>query len=276
MKNDKVVVNDEVYLIVNILDKSERKISKIKECLSTFKNNSNGNIKGIIIISNSNRALVKAEFLNKDGSNGILSANGMICISKYLLERKYINSTCFEIETLLGNRVISFNEIDGKIEKFDVNLGRGNLNPKKIPMLCEKGVFIDEPIFIDNKLYNFIAVSMGNPHLISFVSDIDKVDIESLGPMLECHYLFPEHTNVEFAQIIDKENIKVKLWERGCGISKSCGTASAAVVYAGIVSGRLQLESEYIVHTDDETQEVYLDENLNLHLVNPYHKVYKK
>lgn len=276
MRNDKVIVNGEVYVVVNILDKSERKISKIKDCLVTFKNNLKKNIKGIIIISNSTKALVRAEFLNKDGSNGILSANGLICIAKYLMERKYINSTCFEVETLLGNRVISFNEVNGNIENFDVNLGKGDLNPKKIPMLCEKDVFIDEPIFLDNSLYNFTAISIGNPHLVSFVSDIDKINIESLGPMLECYYLFPEHTNVEFAQIVDKENIKVKLWERGCGISKSCGTASTAVVYAGIVSGRLKPESEYIVHTDDETQGVYLDENLNLHLVNPYHKVYKK
>lgn len=276
MKTIEMVVNNEIYVIVNVLDKSNKKISKVKEYINLLSKQLDENIKGFIVLSNSDTALVKVEIINRDGSYGYLSANGILCAAKYLHEKKYTGSTSFDIETSHGNRNVSFDLKNNEIKNLNINLGNGSTNPKKIPMFCEKNIFINEEILVDNKKYCVTAVSVGNSHLVSFVDNIKNIDIQELGPKMECYYLFPERVNVEFAEILNEKNIRAKIWERGCGKAKSCGTASAAIVYAGIVSGKLALEDEYIIHTDSEIQRVSIDSDKNLHIVNFYHKVYKK
>lgn len=276
MKTIEMVVNNEIYVIVNVLDKSNKKISKVKEYINLLSKQLDENIKGFIVLSNSDTALVKVEIINRDGSYGYLSANGILCAAKYLHEKKYTGSTSFDIETSHGNRNVSFDLKNNEIKNLNINLGNGSTNPKKIPMFCEKNIFINEEILVDNKKYCVTAVSVGNSHLVSFVDNIKNIDIQELGPKMECYYLFPERVNVEFAEILNEKNIRAKIWERGCGKAKSCGTASAAIVYAGIVSGKLSLEDEYIIHTDSEIQRVSIDSDKNLHIVNSYYKVYKK
>lgn len=276
MKTIEMVVNNEIYVIVNVLDRSNKKISKVKEYINLLSKQLDENIKGFIVLSNSDTALVKVEIINRDGSYGYLSANGILCAAKYLHEKKYTGSTSFDIETSHGNRNVSFDLKNNEIKNLNINLGNGSTNPKKIPMFCEKNIFINEEILVDNKKYCVTAVSVGNSHLVSFVDNIKNIDIQELGPKMECYYLFPERVNVEFAEILNEKNIRAKIWERGCGKAKSCGTASAAIVYAGIVSGKLALEDEYIIHTDSEIQRVSIDSDKNLHIVNSYHKVYKK
>ena len=276
MKTIEMVVNNEIYVIVNVLDKSNKKISKVKEYINLLSKQLDENIKGFIVLSNSDTALVKVEIINRDGSYGYLSANGILCAAKYLYEKKYTGSTSFDIETSHGNRNVSFDLKNNEIKNLNINLGNGSTNPKKIPMFCEKNIFINEEILVDNKKYCVTAVSVGNSHLVSFVDNIKNIDIQELGPKMECYYLFPERVNVEFAEILNEKNIRAKIWERGRGKAKSCGTASAAIVYAGIVSGKLALEDEYIIHTDAEIQRVSIDSDKNLHIVNSYHKVYKK
>lgn len=276
MKTVEMVVNNETYIIVNVLDKSKKKISKVKEYIKLLSKQLDENIKGFIILSNSDTALVKIEIINRDGSLGYLSANGILCAAKYLHEKKYTGSTSFDIETSHGNRNVSFDLKNNEIKNLNINLGNGSTNPKKIPMFCEKNIFINEEILVDNKKYCVTAVSVGNSHLVSFVDNIKNIDIQKLGPKMECYYLFPERVNVELAEILNEKNIRAKIWERGRGKAKSCGTASAAIVYAGIVSGKLALEDEYIIHTDAEIQRVSIDSDKNLHIVNSYHKVYKK
>lgn len=276
MKTIEMVVNNEIYVIVNVLDRSNKKISKVKEYINLLSKQLDENIKGFIVLSNSDTALVKVEIINRDGSYGYLSANGILCAAKYLHEKKYTGSTSFDIETSHGNRNVSFDLKNNEIKNLNINLGNGSTNPKKIPMFCEKNIFINEEILVDNKKYCVTAVSVGNSHLVSFVDNIKNIDIQELGPKMECYYLFPERVNVEFVEILNEKNIRAKIWERGCGKAKSCGTASAAIVYAGIVSGKLALEDEYIIHTDAEIQRVSIDSDKNLHIVNSYHKVYKK
>ncbi len=276
MKTIEMVVNNEIYVIVNVLDRSNKKISKVKEYINLLSKQLDENIKGFIVLSNSDTALVKVEIINRDGSYGYLSANGILCAAKYLHEKKYTGSTSFDIETSHGNRNVSFDLKNNEIKNLNINLGNGSTNPKKIPMFCEKNIFINEEILVDNKKYCVTAVSVGNSHLVSFVDNIKNIDIQELGPKMECYYLFPERVNVEFAEILNEKNIRAKIWERGCGKAKSCGTASAAIVYAGIVSGKLALEDEYIIHTDSEIQRVSIDSDKNLHIVNSYYKVYKK
>lgn len=276
MKTIEMVVNNEIYVIVNVLDKSNKKISKVKGYINLLSKQLDENIKGFIVLSNSDTALVKVEIINRDGSYGYLSANGILCAAKYLHEKKYTGSTSFDIETSHGNRNVSFDLKNNEIKNLNINLGNGSTNPKKIPMFCEKNIFINEEILVDNKKYCVTAVSVGNSHLVSFVDNIKNIDIQELGPKMECYYLFPERVNVEFAEILNEKNIRAKIWERGCGKAKSCGTASAAIVYAGIVSGKLALEDEYIIHTDSEIQRVSIDSDKNLHIVNSYYKVYKK
>ena len=276
MKTIEIVFDNEIYIIVNVLDKSNKKVSKVKEYIKLLSKQLEENIKGFIVLSNSDTALVKVEIINRDGSLGYLSANGILCAAKYLHEKKYTGSTSFDIETSHGNRNVSFDLKNNEIKNLNINLGNGSTNPKKIPMFCEKNIFINEEILVDNKKYCVTAVSVGNSHLVSFVDNIKHIDIQELGPKMECYYLFPERVNVEFAEILNEKNIRAKIWERGRGKAKSCGTASAAIVYAGIVSGKLALEDEYIIHTDAEIQRVSIDSDKNLHIVNSYHKVYKK
>lgn len=185
---------------------------------------------GIVIIEKSDIADLKMRIFNKDGSEAEMCGNGIRCFAKYVYEKKIINKKEFNIETLAGVKTIKLEIEGGTVLKIEVDMGLPLLDIDKIPVTYLENNY-EGFLYVDGiKVY---PISMGNPHSVCFVDDVDKIDIEKYGKLIEDYKYFPNKTNVEFVQIVDNFNIKLRVWERGVGETLACGTGAAA---AGAIS----------------------------------------
>lgn len=192
---------------------------------------------GLILICDSKIADLKMRMFNSDGSEAQMCGNGIRCVAKLVYELGLIHNKHVLIETLAGIKKLSLNLVHGKVRTVTVDMGEPILNPKQIPIKLEKEIKVEEkkvivPIEVENKTWEFICVSMGNPHAITIVESVSKIPIERIGPIIENNSIFPEKTNVEFVQIVDEKNIKMRVWERGAGETLACGTGACASVVA--------------------------------------------
>ena len=154
-------------------------------------------------------------------------------MAKYVYDKGLTDKTTFTIETLSGIKTIDVTLKDGKVAEASVDMGKPVLKCTDIPMISDHFVFVDQGLVIaEDVVYNGTAVSMGNPHFVTFVDDVDSLDLEKLGPLFEHHKLFPEGVNTEFVQVIDKNTVKFRVWERGSGETWACGTGACAVAVA--------------------------------------------
>lgn len=187
---------------------------------------------GLILICKSNIADFKMRMFNSDGSEAEMCGNGIRCVGKFVYDKALTNKNIVTIETLAGVKILNLNIINGKVKTVKVDMGEPILESKKIPVLSEKKTAKDIIIQVEDKAFNFTCVSMGNPHAITFIKDIEKFDIKKYGSKIEENKLFPNKTNVEFAEIIDRNNIKMRVWERGAGETLACGTGACATAVA--------------------------------------------
>lgn len=180
---------------------------------------------GLITVEKSSISDFKMRIFNKDGSEAEMCGNGIRCLAKYVYEKKLINKNEFTIETLAGIKTIKL-EVEGEsVIKIEVDMGIPIFDIDKVPVTYLENNY-DGYMYIDGiKVY---PLSIGNPHAVCFVDDLDKIDIEKYGKLIEDYKYFPNKTNVEFVQIVDKLNIKVRIWERGVGETLSCGTGACA------------------------------------------------
>ena len=192
---------------------------------------------GVVLICPSEVADAKMRMFNLDGSEGKMCGNATRCIGKYLYDNKIVNSKTITLETLSGIKEIKIFDRDGEAQAAMVNMGKAILNPKEIPVKSDKDIVVNEPAVIGGKEYNITCVSMGNPHCIVYVDDVDRIDIEKIGPLFEFDPLFPERVNTEFVTVIDKNTIKMRVWERGSGETLACGTGACAAAVASVLNG---------------------------------------
>lgn len=171
---------------------------------------------GIILVLESEIADFKMRIFNQDGTEAEMCGNGIRCFAKYVYEEKLINLEEFSIETLAGIKNVKLKVEGDTVISVKVNMGEPDIDNLK---------YIIE---IYGKQYEINPISMGNPHAVCFVKDVENCEIEKIGPILENYKYFPNKTNVEFVEIVDKENIKVRVWERGVGETNSCGTGACA------------------------------------------------
>ncbi|MCI9564540.1 MAG: diaminopimelate epimerase [Eubacterium sp.] len=224
--NDYVYVNGFTYKI-----KNPNKVSE-------FVSNRNFGIgsDGLIMVNPSDKADFRMNMYNADGSEGKMCGNGIRCVAKYVYDNKMTDKTTITVETLSGIKTLVLNVEDGKVKTVRVDMGSPILKAKDVPVISEKEQVIDEPIMIDNKEYKITCVSMGNPHAITFIDDTDSLDIESIGPKFEKNEIFPDRINTEFIQIVDRNTIKMRVWERGSGETLACGTGACASVVACVLN----------------------------------------
>ena len=137
-----------------------------------------------------------------------------------------------------GVRNIDLTIRDGKASMVKVNMGSPILTAKEIPVVAETEQVINAPITVDGKEYHMSAVSMGNPHAIIYVDDVDSLDLEKIGPSFENHVCFPDRVNTEFVQVIDRHTVKMRVWERGSGETWACGTGASATAVACVLNGK--------------------------------------
>lgn len=190
---------------------------------------------GVIVpfLGQSNDVDAEWLFYNSDGSTAQMCGNGMRCFTKYLFDKKYVKTEKMTIRT--GSGIIRSEILkDGQVR---VNMGYPILEPEKVPFKGKE--CINAPIKIENNEITVNAVSMGNPHCVIYTDDnVDDLAV-GLGPMLEKHEMFPQKTNVEFVNVVSREEIKVGVYERGCGITLACGTGACASVVAGVLNDLL-------------------------------------
>lgn len=191
---------------------------------------------GLILIVPSDKADFCMRMFNADGSEGEMCGNGIRCVAKYVYDHKMTDKTEISIETKAGIKYLDLTVEDGKVTKVKVDMGEPILEPKKIPVRSEKKRVVNEPIAVAEKAWNMTCVSMGNPHAVVFVEDTGSLEIEKYGPLFENHELFPNRTNTEFVQVLNRNEINMRVWERGSGETFACGTGTCASVVACILN----------------------------------------
>lgn len=179
----------------------------------------------------------KMRIFNSDGSEAEMCGNGIRCVAKFIHDNNLSNKDKLSIETLAGIKRVKLIEEDGVCNEAIVDMGEPIFQDNNIPYDVYEAFNKDLDLDVLGEKMRFTVVSMGNPHAITFVEDVDKVDIEKYGPAIESNPIFPNRTNVEFVQIIDKNNIKVRVWERGTGETLACGTGACAATVASGLNG---------------------------------------
>ena len=225
--------NDYVYI-----DAINQKIEH-ESSLAKFVSNRHFGIgsDGLILICKSDSADFKMRMFNSDGSEAEMCGNGIRCVGKFVYDKGLTDKTIVKIETLAGIKTLVLNTKDGKVETARVDMGEPILEAEKIPVISKEQPVKNLELEAENKKFKFTCVSMGNPHAITIVENTKEFDVEKYGKILEVDKAFPKKANIEFAQIIDKENIKMRVWERGAGETLACGTGACATAVACNLNG---------------------------------------
>ena len=193
---------------------------------------------GLILICPSEKADFKMQMFNQDGSEAEMCGNGIRCVGKFVYDKGLTKKETITVETLAGIKTLVMTAKNGKIETARVDMGEPILEPEKIPVISNENPVKNLKLEVENKYFTFTCVSMGNPHAVTFIKeDVNKFDICKYGAKLEVNKAFPKKANIEFAQIIDRQNINMRVWERGAGETLACGTGACAVTVSAILNG---------------------------------------
>ena len=193
---------------------------------------------GIILILPSDIADVKMRIINSDGSEANMCGNGIRCFAKYVYDNQINTSKSFTIETGAGVMIPELIIEDGKVLFVKVNMGAPILERSAIPMTGAVGNVINEPLEVAGKVYNITSMLMGVPHTMVFVDHLDRTDIVTIGRQIEKNPVFPKGTNVNFVEVINDHEVKMRTWERGAGSTLACGTGSCATAVASFLNGK--------------------------------------
>ena len=187
---------------------------------------------GLLLVYESAVADVKMRVFNADGSEAEMCGNGIRCFAKYCYENCIIRKEEISIETLAGVKGAWLTVEDGEVSRVKVDMGVPSLERGNLPMLGQ-GPCINEDLEVDGERFRVTCLSVGNPHCILFVDDVEGFPVQEVGPKIENSRLFPKRVNVEFVQVLNRNELKVRVWERGCGETFACGTGACASVVAG-------------------------------------------
>jgi len=218
---------------------------------------------GLVLIGKSPIADFSMRIFNADGSEAMMCGNASRCIGKYLYDNKLTDKTDITLDTLSGIKYLKLIISDGKVSKVSVNMGSPKLEEVMIDGKPEN--MISKEFTVNNQTYKATAISMGNPHLVIYIDDIEKIDLPTVGPILENHPLFPGRINVEFAQKLENNKVRMRVWERGSGITMACGTGACATAVAGSIIGETGRDVEIImdggslnIKWDEQTDNVFM------------------
>ncbi len=195
----------------------------------------------ILILPPEAQADVRMRIFNADGSEAEMCGNGIRCLAKYTYDHKLSRSNPMRVETQAGIKTIDLDVTDDDtVVSASVDMGAPVLDPSQIPVSIPRDRVVDSPIRIARHAFRMTCVSMGNPHAVIYVDDVDAVPLEQVGPEMENHPLFPERVNAHFVQVLSPEEVRMRTWERGSGITLACGTGASGVCVSGVLTGRTQ------------------------------------
>ena len=253
--------NDYVY--VNCFEESVKNPAEVSKFVSDrhFGIGSDG----LILISPSAIADFRMNIYNADGSQAEMCGNGIRCVAKYVYDYGLTDKTEISVETLAGIKYLRLQVENGKVASVEVNMGAPILEPNEIPVAVEESPVVNVPVEVKGKIYHMTCVSMGNPHAIIFMNNVKDLDIAAIGPYFENHTVFPKRTNTEFVEVLDRNTVNMRVWERGSDETLACGTGACATTVACILNDKT--ENEVTVHLlggdlkirwDREANQVYM------------------
>ena len=229
---------------------------------------------GLILIMPSSVADVRMRMFNSDGSEAEMCGNGIRCVAKYAYDHGIVSKTEIKAET--GAGILTLHLVpgaEGKTEKVRVNMGLPRLLRAEIPMTGEADVqVVAEPLMVLDRTFRITCVSMGNPHCVIFVDDVENFPVSTYGPLIENSELFPRRTNVEFVQIISRNEVRQRTWERGAGETLACGTGSSAVMAACVLNGLT--EKQILNHLSGGDLEMEWAEDGSIYMTGPAVEVF--
>ncbi len=192
---------------------------------------------GVIFINPSDVADFEMEMYNMDGSRAEMCGNGIRCVAKYVYDKGLTDKDSISIVSCGKVKYLELTVSDGLVSAVKVNMGPPLLEASKIPVIAEGKQVVGERIQVGDKVYEMTCVSMGNPHAVVFVDEVEDLSLEKIGPLFENHVRFPNRVNTEFVKVLDEENVEMRVWERGTGETLACGTGACATVVACILNG---------------------------------------
>ena len=226
---------------------------------------------GVIFINPAENADFEMEMYNADGSRAEMCGNGIRCVAKFVYDKGLTDETC--IRVISGGMVKTLEltvektaaEDRGTVSRVRVNMGSPILEPEQIPVLASGDRVVDDPVTVMGKEYRMTCVSMGNPHAVVFEKDVAGLDLEKIGPGFETHQRFPRRTNTEFVEVLDRNTVFMRVWERGSGETLACGTGCCATVVACALNGLTEdkitvklLGGELLIEWDRAANVVYM------------------
>lgn len=225
---------------------------------------------GLVLILPSEVADFRMRIFNADGSEAMMCGNATRCIGKYVYDMGMTNKTEISLETNSGIKYLTlYPGADGKIESVKVDMGKAILVPREIPVDSPLERFIAQPVTVDGTEYEMTCVSMGNPHAVVFLPEVDSLDLEKIGPSFEHHPLFPDRVNTEFVRVIDDHTLQMRVWERGSGETFACGTGTCATVVAAVLNGFCKKEEEILVHLRGGDLRIIYHEDETVTMIGP-------
>lgn len=217
---------------------------------------------GAIFINPSEEADFEMEMYNADGTRAEMCGNGIRCVAKYVYDKGLTDKKQISIASFGNVKYVELYVENGLVRSVKVNMGAPELDAKKVPVKSAMERSVDEPITVNGKEYRMTCVSMGNPHAVVFMENIAKLDIASIGPLFENHEVFPNRTNTEFVEVVDRTHVNMRVWERGTGETLACGTGCCATVAACVLNGLT--EDEVTVRVLGGEIDIRWDRNKNL------------
>ena len=230
---------------------------------------------GVIFICPSAVADAEMRIFNLDGSEGKMCGNGIRCVGKYLYETRKLNKTELLIETLSGVKKLSLSLRGGRVSSVSVDMGRAELLTSKIPMKSDMEKVVFSPVSVGGETFRATCVSIGNPHAVLFISDVDNADIEHVGKLFETADIFPEGVNTELCRVVGTNELQMRVWERGSGETLACGTGACAAATAAVIGGLCSYDAPITVHLPGGDLFITVSRELDVTMTGGAEKVYE-
>ena len=192
---------------------------------------------GVIFINPSKEADFEMEMYNMDGSRAEMCGNGIRCVAKFVYDKGLTDKTSISVISCGKIKYLTLTVENGKVSTVEVNMGSPILKAENIPVISDKEEVIGDEIEIDGEIYKMTCVSMGNPHAVVFMNEVEGLPLEKMGPLFENHARFPKRINTEFVKVLDENTVEMRVWERGTGETLACGTGACATVVACVLNG---------------------------------------
>jgi len=237
--NDYIIVDESEKILIP----EEKKPEIVEEiCRRGFSVGADGVI--FVTPASTEDADIRFRIFNSDGSEAEMCGNGIRCFAKYVYENEIFRGDEILVETLGGIKEIDLDVEGVEVRASSVDMGIPTFKTSDIPMISDKEEFLDSELIVDGKPIKMTVVNVGNPHAVIFTENIENIDLNEIGPLIENHPAFPQKTNVHFVNIINRNEIEMITWERGAGFTLACGTGATSSVIAGFKLGKLDEEVE--------------------------------